>query len=107
MLLLLWSADLGFLLYLVNQNKTNEVLKPQRNKINLQVLCEIGLHYYNFDIIWLQVLKNDGEVYGEVREKEEVRLFGDKADHIKWYPKEEKCTVSGKKHILQILSFLF
>lgn len=29
-----------------------------------------------------------------------MRLFGDHADHVKWYSEEAKCTVSGKKIML-------
>ncbi|XP_046670109.1 uncharacterized protein LOC124360485 [Homalodisca vitripennis] len=44
----------------------------------------------------IKVIKNEGMVYGEVRAKEELKLYNDKASCIKWFSDEELHPVSDE-----------
>uniref|UniRef100_A0A1B6M2P6 Telomeric single stranded DNA binding POT1/Cdc13 domain-containing protein n=1 Tax=Graphocephala atropunctata TaxID=36148 RepID=A0A1B6M2P6_9HEMI len=65
------------------------VVKLQLDSELLSEFMVAGKRGSIVDLQEIKIIKNEGVVYGEVKEEEELKLYNDKGSSIKWYCDEE------------------
>ncbi|XP_054271088.1 uncharacterized protein LOC128991870 [Macrosteles quadrilineatus] len=82
-------------------------VKLKMEKETLSQFLNIAKTGYIIQLKDVKVTKNEGCVYGESKDEEEITLFDDSHQSHKWYPGEKSITVndSAKKRFFDILKW--